>query len=107
MRSLWPVSTPGSPGKPKPATLYGHAAPTVRQCSPCWYQTLGICGPRCGSLARIASPVALLSLPTAQEFEPMPLPLGPMSASTASAPFFTALNAATMRASTRGDVEAA
>ena len=47
---------------------------------PTWYQTEGIAGPRCGSLASRALPVLDCSGATAHELEPMPSPTGPIRA---------------------------
>ena len=72
MLPLWPRTTNGVPGNDTPATSYGQADETVRQCRPFMYQTDGIDRPRCGSLARRAAPVALFEGATTQLFDPMP-----------------------------------
>ncbi len=82
MSWLWPMTTPGMPEKVYPATSYGQDALTLLQCRPIWYQSDGICGARCGSLASSGLPVVVYLPETTQELEPMPLPLGPSSAGT-------------------------
>ncbi len=72
IRSLCPITTPGIPEKPKPATSNGQSLPTTRQCRPTWYHSEGIWGARCGSLASIGLPVVVWEPATTQEFEPMP-----------------------------------
>ena len=62
----------GAPGNETPATSYGQAAPTVRQCKPFMYQIDGMDTPRWGSLANSAWPVALFDGATTQSFEPTP-----------------------------------
>ncbi len=84
MRSLWPMITPGSPEKLKPATSNGHCASTTAQCRPTWYQTEGITTPRCGSLASSGFPVAVWAPETTQEFDPMSSPAGPIRVGRAS-----------------------
>src|SRR4051794_1121998 len=83
MAWLWPMMTPGIPAKVKPATSNGHAAETARQCSPVWYQMLGIEVPWWGSFASSGLPVVVLDPATTQELEPMPSPR-PSSAGTES-----------------------
>src|SRR3954462_3982464 len=77
MRSLCPITTPGSPEKLNPATLKGHSGVTVLQWSPTWYQTDGMAAPRCGSLARSGLPLAVSDPETTHEFDPMSFPAGP------------------------------
>ena len=72
IRALCPRTTPGTPGKETPATSYGQAAPTVRQCSPFMYQIDGIEMPRWGSLASSAPPLTERDGATTQLFEPIP-----------------------------------
>src|SRR5262245_40119119 len=67
MRELWPITTPGTPEKVKPATLYSHS-----QCRPIWYQMPGMVGLRCGSLASSRLPVAVLHPAMTQELHPIP-----------------------------------
>ena len=74
IRLLWPITTPGIPAKPKPATSNGQAADGLVQCRPTWVQTPGIETLRCGSLARMGRPLAVRSPLTTQELEPMPSP---------------------------------
>src|SRR3954462_7403319 len=63
------------PAKPNPATSYGQLAETVVQCSPTCVHTPGIETFRCGSFASNGSPLAVMSPPTTQEFDPIPSPL--------------------------------
>jgi hypothetical protein len=74
MSVLWPMITPGTPEKVNPATSSGHAADTVRQCSPICTQIPGRLIPRWGSLASSGAPVAEWSASTTQELLPMPAP---------------------------------
>src|SRR5688572_8184255 len=67
MSALWPITMPGMPEKLNPATLNSHV-----QCSPSWYQMLGIEAERWGSLASIGLPVAVCSPAITHELEPMP-----------------------------------
>src|SRR5690625_7859001 len=69
--AVCPITIPGIPAKPKPATSNGQWASTVRQCSPCWYQIPGTDGARCGSLASSGIPVAVCSQETTQVFDPL------------------------------------
>ncbi|GAA3098581.1 hypothetical protein GCM10020254_49970 [Streptomyces goshikiensis] len=85
------MTTPGMPEKVKPATSYWHFSETARQCRPIWYQTEGSCGERCGSFARSGFPVVVYLPETTQEFEPMPLPLGPRIAGILSRVLASAL----------------
>ncbi len=90
---MCPMITPGMPEKVKPLTSNGQSSPTERQCRPIWYQMLGICGPRWGSLASRGFPDAVSLPDTTQAFDPMPLPRGPRTPSrelAASATLFTA-----------------
>src|SRR5690625_3715419 len=80
--AVCPITMPGIPAKPKPATSNGQSPSTVRQCSPCWYQIPGTEGARCGSLASSGIPVAVCSPETTQEFDPTPSP-PPIGAGTA------------------------
>src|SRR5699024_10565421 len=68
---LWPMTMPGSPEKEKPVTSNGHSSVTFLQRSPTWYQTEGIVGDRCGSLARSGEPVFVCSPEMTHEFEPI------------------------------------
>src|SRR5512143_2134993 len=72
IRALCPRTTPGTPGNETPATSYGQAASTVRQCNPFMYQIDGIELPRCGSFASSAPPVTDSDGATTQLFEPIP-----------------------------------
>ena len=72
IRALWPRTTPGTPGNETPATSYGQAVDTVRQCSPLRYQIDGIEMPRCGSFASSAPRLADMAGPTTQSLEPIP-----------------------------------
>src|SRR5512141_495929 len=72
IRALCPSTTPGTPGKETPATSYGQAVSTTRQCRPFMYQIDGIEIPRCGSLASSAPPVTDIEGATTQLFDPTP-----------------------------------
>src|SRR5262245_28311766 len=69
------MMTPGTPEKVNPVTSNGQALPGSMQCSPAWYQTDGMDGDRCGSLASSGLPVEVLTPDTTQELDPMPVPL--------------------------------
>ena len=97
MSALWPMITPGTPEKVKPATSIGHPVDTVRQCRPICIQMPGSEMPRCGSLASNGWPVEVWSPPTTHELLPMPSPR-PTSAGTASRASCTRSNAAVARA---------
>ncbi len=92
IRSLWPMTTPGSPAKVNPATSNGQAAESTRQCRPIWYQMPGMDGSRCGSLASSGLPVVVCAPDTTHEFEPMPSP-SPSRAGTAASAVVAALSA--------------
>src|SRR5215218_7575190 len=77
------MTTPGRPAKLKPATSKGHSGPAVRQCRPTWYQVLGACRPRWGSLASSGRPVVVSRPETTHAFEPSSAP-APSRAGTAS-----------------------
>src|SRR3954447_19197305 len=77
------MTTPGVPENVNPATSYGQDASTVRQCSPIWYQMLGMAGARCGSLASRGRPLSVNRPETTQLFDPMPSPV-PIRVGTAS-----------------------
>src|SRR5919202_2373916 len=72
IRWVCPMTTPGTPAKPKPDTLNGQDADRVWQCRPTWYQMPGRLGARCGSLASSGLPVVVSDPETTQEFEPTP-----------------------------------
>src|SRR5690606_25950493 len=99
IRSLWPITTPGTPENVKPLTRYPQA-----QCSPIWYQMPGMLTPRCGSLASRGAPVAVWSPATTHELEPRPSPAVPSSGGTAAAASATAdsVSVATVSDSTGG-----
>src|SRR3954469_8398157 len=106
MAWLWPMMTPGIPAKVKPATSNGHVAETARQCSPVWYQMLGIEVPWWGSFASSGLPVVVLDPATTQELEPMPSPR-PSSAGTESSADWALSNTAEVTAlSETGDAAA-
>src|SRR6266508_6076530 len=67
MRSLWPITTPGTPENVNPARFSPHP-----QCSPIWNQIPGMVGARCGSLASNGLPVVVRDPAMTHEFEPMP-----------------------------------
>src|SRR5262245_9745710 len=69
------MMTPGTPERVNPVTSKGQALPGFMQCSPAWYQTDGMDGDRCGSLASIGLPVEVRTPDTTQELDPMPVPL--------------------------------
>src|SRR5215218_4510439 len=77
------MTTPGRPAKLKPATSKGHSGPAVRQCRPTWYQVLGACRPRWGSLASSGRPVVVSRPETTHALEPSSAP-EPSRAGTAS-----------------------
>src|SRR5215213_7249484 len=81
--ALCPITTPGRPAKVNPVTSNGQSALVVRQCRPIWYQVLGACSARCGSLANSGRPVVVNRPDTTQAFEPRSLPR-PSRAGTAS-----------------------
>ena len=64
IRSLWPISTPGTPGSVTPATFRPGA------CNCTAYHVAGIVNSRCGSLASMALPLFVRFPLTAQAFEP-------------------------------------
>ena len=66
----------------KPATSYGQRLDTVRQCSPIWYQMLGIIADRWGSLASSGFPVSVPLPAITHEFDPIPVPDLPSTASS-------------------------
>ena len=72
IRLVWPMITPGTPAKVKPATSKGQACDSVWQCRPIWYQMPGRLGARCGSLASSGLPVEVSRRTTTQELEPTP-----------------------------------
>src|SRR5215217_137413 len=82
-RALCPITTPGRPAKVNPVTSNGQSALVVRQCRPIWYQVLGACSARCGSLASSGRPVVVNRPDTTQAFEPRSPPR-PSRAGTAS-----------------------
>src|SRR5688500_17187969 len=102
MRRLCPTTTPGIPENEKPDTSYGHDSVTRRQCRPTWYQMPGIDGARCGSLARMGSPVAERLPSTTQELEPMPSPVPSRSGKASAASRVFANDADTADATTGG-----
>src|SRR5438045_6413802 len=69
MRSLCPMTTPGSVENVYPSTSNPHV-----QCRPICIQMPGADGDRCGSLARIGLPVVVRSPPMTHELDPIPLP---------------------------------
>ena len=74
MSALWPITTPGRPAKVKPVTSKGQSLADLVQCRPIWYQTPGIDGARCGSLARIGAPVVVcVARRPTHALEPTPL----------------------------------
>ena len=82
--ALCPMTTPGTPENPNPATSNAHASFTVRQRSPIWCHTLGRDAPRCGSLLRSGSPLSVRAPETTHEFDPTPSPTSPSRAEAAS-----------------------
>ena len=84
MSALWPMTTPGTPENPKPATSNAHASLTVRQRRPIWCHTLGSEAPRCGSLLSSGMPLAVSAPDTTHEFDPTPSPAPPSRADAAS-----------------------
>src|SRR5690242_13150406 len=68
------MTTPGTPEKVKPSTLYSQV-----QCRPSWYQMPGIEGDRCGSFARIGLPVVVRLPAMTHELEPTPGVPSPIS----------------------------
>ena len=82
MRSLWPITTPGTPAKLKPTNWKSHSAV---QWSPMGVQIDGIWMGRCGSLARIGMPDSVRPPPMTQLFEPIPSNPPPVRAYTDSA----------------------
>ena len=66
-----PITTPGTEAILKPETSNGQASESVRQWRPTWANTDGIEVGRCGSLDKIALPLAVPDPATAQEFEPI------------------------------------
>src|SRR5690606_32991348 len=85
IRSLWPITTPGTPENVNPLTRWPQ-----EQCRPIWYQIPGMLTPRCGSLASNGAPVAVRSPCSTQELEPSPEPASPSSAGTAATARLTA-----------------
>src|SRR5947209_6256860 len=84
IRLVWPMTTPGTPAKVKPATSNGQAGDSVWQCRPIWYQMPGRLGARCGSLASNGLPVEVRLPDTTQELEPTPSAPPPSRFGTAS-----------------------
>ncbi len=84
MRSLCPITTPGTPEKLNPETSNAQFAVIVRHLRPTWCQTLGSAAPRWGSFASSGIPLSVRSPDTTHEFEPMPSPASPIRALTAS-----------------------
>ena len=68
IRSLCPMTTPGTPGSVAPVARRPGASIDAR------YQTDGVRRPRCGSLARIGLPLAVREPPSTQELLPRSSP---------------------------------
>src|SRR3954452_11473318 len=97
------MMTPGTPEKVKPVTSKGQDADSVWQCRPIWYQTPGMPGARCGSLASSGLPVVVSDPETTQEFDPTPSAPPPRRSGTPS----TARRVAVTLRCPPGDVKAA
>ena len=69
-----PITTPGKDAMLNPETSNGQALDSTRQCNPTWANIDGIEVDRCGSLPKIAWPLAVPDPAIAQELEPVAPP---------------------------------
>jgi hypothetical protein len=86
MNLLRPIATAGAPGSVAPITSKSPADRCAR------YQSDGICAPRCGSLASIGLPDAVIVPSTTQLLEPSasPTPGTSVDANASTQELFTA-----------------